>query len=173
MLIIGYALAGNVQIDSSHLGLLFDVTVPPSDCSSHVRSQSLAAFRRWAQASNSVNSASETSVTGSRRTPSILQLSHPGRQSMRGAGRAPWRRALCPSATPLAPGGKSWINTAIFGTPKEMEIDDFDRVVCQFREGARIARETGWDGVQLHNAHGYLLAQALSPNVSSATLRLP
>jgi 2,4-dienoyl-CoA reductase-like NADH-dependent reductase (Old Yellow Enzyme family) len=54
----------------------------------------------------------------------------------------------------------------MWGTPKEMTESDIDDVVAGFVQGARIARDTGFEGVELHCSHGYLLAQFLSPNVS-------
>jgi len=47
--------------------------------------------------------------------------------------------------------------------PAEMTKEDIDRVVTAFGNGARRAKEWGFDGVQLHGAHGYLINQFLSP----------
>lgn len=85
---------------------------------------------------------------------------------MRLAGRPPWVPSLCPSATPLAPGAQPWLGRVAWGTPRAMDEADMAQVVSEFRNGARVAKEAGWDGVQVHAAHGYLLAQWLSPNVS-------
>jgi len=85
---------------------------------------------------------------------------------MRLAGRAPWVPALCPSATALVPGEQAWLGRVFWGTPKAMNEADLAGVVQEFVNGARIARDGGWDGVQIHAAHGYLVAQWLSPNVS-------
>lgn len=46
-----------------------------------------------------------------------------------------------------------------------MEEKDIDEVVEGFVRGARLAKETGWDGVEIHASHGYLLAQFMSPKV--------
>jgi 2,4-dienoyl-CoA reductase-like NADH-dependent reductase (Old Yellow Enzyme family) len=46
---------------------------------------------------------------------------------------------------------------------KEVTGQDIDRLVSAFADAARRAREAGFDGVQLHSAHGYLLSQFLSP----------
>ena len=63
--------------------------------------------------------------------------------------------------TPLAP---SSIATGQYPeVPAEMTRDDIERIVDAFGSGARRAKEWGFDGVQLHGAHGYLINQFLSP----------
>lgn len=44
-----------------------------------------------------------------------------------------------------------------------MTPDDMERVIQQFVAGARLAREAGFDAVEIHMGHGYLLSQFLSP----------
>jgi 2,4-dienoyl-CoA reductase-like NADH-dependent reductase (Old Yellow Enzyme family) len=46
---------------------------------------------------------------------------------------------------------------------REMTAEDIQGVVKSFSQAARRAREAGYDGVQIHAAHGYLLSQSLSP----------
>lgn len=47
--------------------------------------------------------------------------------------------------------------------PDDFAPAELDRLVEQFVEGALICREAGFDGVQVHNAHGYLLSSFLNP----------
>ena len=44
-----------------------------------------------------------------------------------------------------------------------MTVADMDRVAGEFVRGARLAREAGFDAVEIHMGHGYLLSQFLSP----------
>ncbi|MBN1276084.1 MAG: NADH:flavin oxidoreductase [Deltaproteobacteria bacterium] len=46
---------------------------------------------------------------------------------------------------------------------REMSIRDIQETVDMFGEGAARARKAGFDGIQIHAAHGYLLSQFLSP----------
>jgi len=65
--------------------------------------------------------------------------------------------------TGLAP----WVASDFEGlakTPRhEMTVDDIQALTKSFAEAARRAKVAGFDGVQLHSAHGYLLSQFLSP----------
>lgn len=46
---------------------------------------------------------------------------------------------------------------------RAMNENDMTRVIEQFAEGAKLAREAGFDAVELHMGHGYLLNQFISP----------
>ena len=46
---------------------------------------------------------------------------------------------------------------------REMSADDIQTLVGAYGDAARRARDAGFDGVQIHSAHGYLLSQFLSP----------
>ena len=77
------------------------------------------------------------------------QLGHAGRQ-LGIAGR----QSIAPSAIPF---------TATSPVPQALTIDGIREVVEAFRQGARRAREAGFDVVEVHTAHGYLLNEFLSP----------
>lgn len=50
-----------------------------------------------------------------------------------------------------------------YKTPREMSREDIKEVVDSFREGARRAKEAGFDVIELHGAHGYLIHEFMSP----------
>ena len=52
---------------------------------------------------------------------------------------------------------------------KEMSLSDIQNTVTAFGQAARRAKEAGFDGIQLHSAHGYLLNQFLSPAFNRRT----
>jgi len=79
-----------------------------------------------------------------------LQLQHGGRQA---DADVIGRRPLAPSAVSV-PGG---------ARPEEMSEEQILEVVRAFGEGARRAVEAGFDGVEVHMAHGYLGCSFLSP----------
>jgi 2,4-dienoyl-CoA reductase-like NADH-dependent reductase (Old Yellow Enzyme family) len=83
------------------------------------------------------------------------QLNHPGRQCPRSIHAEP----LAPSAVPLRALG--W-----FGSPRAATADEVADIVRCFADAAGLCREAGFDGVQIHAAHGYLLSQFLSPRTN-------
>lgn len=57
----------------------------------------------------------------------------------------------------------------LLGTPREMTMEDIDAAVTDWVRGARVAKEAGFSGCQLHGAHGFLLSQFLSPHTNRRT----
>jgi 2,4-dienoyl-CoA reductase-like NADH-dependent reductase (Old Yellow Enzyme family) len=106
-------------------------------------------------------------------TPTLPQLVHPGRQSPAATGnRSFFAKAIAPSAAPmkLGPGLLDYVLSKIlFGTPREMSLSEIDEVVYQFAAAAKLAHESGFAGVQIHAAHGFLLTQFLSPTSNTRT----
>ena len=93
-----------------------------------------------------------------------IQLAHAGRKA---SMHRPWEGAdlpltaaegawqtLGPSADPFRPGAP---------VPKAMDRADMDRIRTGFVRAARWSAEAGFDWLELHMAHGYLLSSFLSP----------
>lgn len=100
-----------------------------------------------------------------------VQLQCAGRKS---SHMVPWVQSGQNSAVAVADGG--WIPLAPssnpFGkltVPAEMSHDDIDEVVSSFAAAAINSHEAGYDVVEVHAAHGYLLHQFLSPLVNQRT----
>jgi 2,4-dienoyl-CoA reductase-like NADH-dependent reductase (Old Yellow Enzyme family) len=53
--------------------------------------------------------------------------------------------------------------------PREMTDDDIETIIDAFGQSARRVQEAGFDGVQIHGAHGYLVSQFLSPRTNQRT----
>ncbi len=140
----GLLLTGNVMIDADHLERPGNVVIarePDDDMRRRLSA--------WAKAGTANN------------THLWMQISHTGRQTPAIVNPHP----KAPSAVPLGlPGGQ-------FGAPVPMTERDIEEVIAGFARAARIARETGFTGVQIHAAHGYLISQFLSPRANQRTDR--
>ena len=143
-------ITGNVQVSSEHLSLGRDMVVPPVLTENSVRP-----FKRLAEAMHGEH------PSNSQPTLAIMQLSHTGRQSANLiGGRLPFAAPLAPSAIRLdldktgSISLSSLLSWLMFQTPREMSHDDIDATVGAFVRGARLAVESGFDGVELHSGHG-------------------
>lgn len=87
----------------------------------------------------------------------IMQISHPGRQVY----AAQKTEAVSASASQLDMGSDSLSN--LFAKARAMSDDEVRGMITRFAETALAAEACGFDGVEIHAAHGYLLAQFLSP----------
>ncbi|MFD7293590.1 NADH:flavin oxidoreductase/NADH oxidase family protein [Streptomyces sp. NPDC059897] len=90
-----------------------------------------------------------------------MQINHPGRQVQSGMPGVVWG----PSEVGVDLGRHS----GRFGSPTAMTPEQIDATVNRFAVTARRAEEAGFDGVEIHAAHGYLLSQFLSPLVNKRT----
>lgn len=84
-----------------------------------------------------------------------MQINHPGRQVYKRMGG----KVISSSDVALNLGKHS----ALFAPPKAMNEQEIQDVIKRFVTTAQKAQEAGFDGVEVHAAHGYLLAQFLSP----------
>ena len=90
----------------------------------------------------------------------VLQLWHVGRIShpdYQPGGELP----VAPSA--VKPRGKVFTGTAMadYVTPRALETSEIPGIIGEYVHGATLARKAGFDGVEIHNANGYLLDQFL------------
>ncbi|QSQ15690.1 NADH:flavin oxidoreductase/NADH oxidase family protein [Myxococcus landrumensis] len=109
----------------------------------------LEPFRRWAEAAKS----------GGAKV--WMQINHPGRQVMADMPGVAWG----PSAIRVDIGKHSHR----LAHPVEMTAEQIAATVGRFAETARRAEQAGFDGVEIHAAHGYLVSQFLSPLANRRT----
>ncbi|MCR8631560.1 NADH:flavin oxidoreductase [Paenibacillus radicis (ex Xue et al. 2023)] len=83
-------------------------------------------------------------------TPIFVQLSHGGRKS------APevTKRLIAPSAIPY---------DGTYGNPAELSLSEIEALIDDYRMAARRSIAAGFDGIEVHAAHGFLIHQFLSP----------
>jgi 2,4-dienoyl-CoA reductase-like NADH-dependent reductase (Old Yellow Enzyme family) len=132
----GMLLSGNIQIDADHLERPGNVVLDrePDDA----MRQALA---QW------------TAIATRSGNHFWAQISHAGRQTQKAVNTSP----KAPSAVKLGlPGGQ-------FGMPVPLSDDEILNLIGRFATAARVCKEVGFTGVQIHAAHGYLLSQFLSP----------
>lgn len=138
----GMLLTGNVQVDRRYLERPGNVVIegPQSN-------EQRAALAAYAEA-------------GTRNGTHLwMQLSHAGRQTPAAVTQEP----VAPSAIEVEmPGGQ-------FGKPRALTGDEIEDIIQRFAHAAGIARETGFTGVQIHGAHGYLISEFLNPRVNQRT----
>ncbi len=85
----------------------------------------------------------------------FIQLSHAGRQT---------EKAFTGGSLPVAPSAISCplgepLSKEI---PRRLSLEEIEEIVEQFGQAARRSREAGFDGVEVHGAHGYLIAEFMS-----------
>jgi 2,4-dienoyl-CoA reductase-like NADH-dependent reductase (Old Yellow Enzyme family)/thioredoxin reductase len=81
----------------------------------------------------------------------FAQIYHAGRQAARAVTRT---EAVAPTAIPCP---------FTLETPHALSVDEIAQIVEQFGDCALRAKKAGFDGVEVHGGHGYLIAQFMSP----------
>lgn len=131
---LGISVTGNIMIARDALGEPANVVLDENS--------DLEAFIRWSSA-------------GKENGCSIwAQLNHPGKQIPNFLSKTP----VAPSAISL--GGSL---SKGFNTPRALDDHEVRDIIERFAKSAELAKKTGFDGVQIHGAHGYLVSQFLSP----------
>ena len=94
--------------------------------------------------------------------PIGIQLGHAGRK---GSAHVPWVgvRALEPDASPWQTVAPSAVALDGWPSPRQLDTSDLKSLVEAYVSAALRAKRIGFDAVELHSAHGYLLHQFLSP----------
>jgi 2,4-dienoyl-CoA reductase-like NADH-dependent reductase (Old Yellow Enzyme family) len=135
----GMLLSGNIQIDGDHLERPGNVIIDgePDGKARH-------ALAHWA-------------ATATRNGNHFwAQISHAGRQTQKPVNPHP----KAPSAVKVdLPGGQ-------FGVPVPLSDEEILTLIGRFSNAARVCKEAGFTGVQIHAAHGYLLSEFLSPRAN-------
>ncbi len=85
----------------------------------------------------------------------IVQLNQSGRM---GKSKLTGFQPVAPSPIPFGSGGSSQGEM-----PRELTIEEIHETVILFAQAAARAKKAGFDGIEVHAAHGYLLAEFLSP----------
>lgn len=130
----GLLITGNVMVDRRALGEPGNVVLEDD------RDRDL--LQQWAAAATNQGAAI------------WMQLNHPGRQSPKGLNR----ENVAPSAVPFKPEMQ-----AFFAPPRALTDGEIRDIIARFSKASQWAQETGFSGVQIHGAHGYLVSQFLSP----------
>lgn len=131
----GLLITGNVMVDRRALGEPGNVAVEDE--------RDLALLRQWAAAGTAQG------------TRLWMQINHPGKQAPRGMNRENVAPSAIGFGDKLAP---------FFPVPRALANAEIENIIERFGNTAAIARKAGFDGVQIHGAHGYLVSQFLSPH---------
>ena len=156
----GMLVTGNVQVCKKHLTLGRDIVVPGKFTEEDVRPfRALASVMHGSLRGAAEEMAYPDATQRCRKSLAILQLNHGGRQSCQViGGRWPGEAPLAPSPIRVAANKEGMLSDLfhwlLFQSPKEMSLEDVDEVVESFIRGAKLAWKSGFDGVQLHSAHG-------------------
>jgi len=130
----GLLITGNVMVDHRALGEARNVVIEKGIHDANLN--------LWAEAGRKHD------------THIWVQLNHPGKQSPKFLSTVP----VAPSAIPL----KKPLNR-VFNTPRALSEEEIIEIIERFAYAAKVCKENGFTGVQIHGAHGYLVSQFLSP----------
>ncbi|OHW99724.1 NADH oxidase [Colletotrichum incanum] len=141
----GVIVTGNMDIEFDYMSGIGDMIITPECEPTGERFEGFKAVAAAGKAHGSLM---------------LAQVTHAGRQVMKKIQPNP----ISASAVQLGP--KMGME---FGAPREATKADIDRVVEGFAHAAEYLDKAGFDGIQLHAAHGYLIAQFLSRTTNKRT----
>ncbi len=137
---IGLMMSGNIMIDRTALGEPKNVVLDDKS--------DLTLFKAWTKAGTENNS------------HLWAQLNHPGKQIPNFIAKEP----VAPSAIALKRGLEKGFNK-----PRALTEPEILGIIGKFATAAKLSKESGFTGVQIHGAHGYLVSQFLSPGHNQRT----
>ena len=136
---IGLQITGNIMVDQRYRERPANIVLDGKQTDA-----AMAGLSKWAEAAQ---------YGGAKM---IGQISHAGRQSPKAIAPEP----VGPSAVAVKlPGG-------LFAKPRALSHDEILDVVQRFTRTSRVLCDAGFDGVQVHAAHGYLISEFLNPLVN-------
>ncbi|BEI87092.1 hypothetical protein CcaverHIS002_0704380 [Cutaneotrichosporon cavernicola] len=161
----GVVLTGNVQVDAAQ-------PATPHDLRIHDSPHTVPLFHELHE--------SLLADAPDPRPLTLVQLSHAGMQSSAtySLTRAPWVPSIGPiSGRPsVGTGFVAWaIERALWPVAARAVTNpaEWCEIAGKFVDAATAVEDAGWSGVQLHSAHGYLLAEYLSPLTNPHPRPLP
>ncbi|KAK4635649.1 NADH-dependent flavin oxidoreductase nadA [Fulvia fulva] len=143
---IGLILSGNIMFEYDHLEAAGNPIIPRG---APYEGERFEQFKKMAQGAK----AHGDLVVG--------QVSHPGRQVAENIQKYP----VSASDVQL----KGNVMGMTFAKPRAATEEDIKNFIEGWAHAAEYLEEAGYDGIQLHGAHGYLLAQFLSPTTNQRT----
>ena len=153
---VGVLLTGNIQVDRRYVESPGNVCIDKyaSDYDDD-NAESMDLLKKFAQSGRRIDN------NGNYKCLMMAQLSHAGRQSNGMVNMSP----VGPGNIGLEdlPGG----GKASFGTPRPLEVHEIGVIVERFVYAATKCQEAGFDGIQIHAAHGYLFSAFLNPRANN------
>ena len=131
----GLLMTGNIMIDYKAIGEPRNVVVEDE--------RDMTLLKEWA---------ATVKGTGVHLWP---QINHPGRQAFGKINK----EVVAPSAIPIDIKGLK----GMFKIPRALTEDEIHNIIDRYGKTAKILKDAGFTGVQIHGAHGYLVSQFLSP----------
>jgi 2,4-dienoyl-CoA reductase-like NADH-dependent reductase (Old Yellow Enzyme family) len=136
----GLLITGNIQVDRRYVERPGNVAIDGTQDEAQLAM--LRAFAKSGQAHGS---------------KIFAQISHGGRQS----------NGMI-NMSPVAPGNiRLDLPQLFFGTPTALSVEDIYSIKERFIYAAKVCQLCGFDGVQIHSAHGYLLSSFLNPRANN------
>lgn len=130
----GLLITGNVMIDHTALGEPRNVIFEKGIVDENLK--------KWTKAGTQNN------------THLWTQINHPGKQSPKYLSKTPVSPSAVAFKAPLS---------AMFNQPRALTEKEIYDLIERYAYAAKVSKDNGFTGVQIHGAHGYLVSQFLSP----------